>query len=217
MDTIPNLVLLALEESPWDYSTPLYTMINASDKKRKAMRLAKTINSFPKVETEYFAARPMEDQTCSICKIRYQHLPPRPADKANYHTNNLATTDRSQIDNNLHVDNPAICLPCGHILCKSCTKNWLSINSSCSSCRHPIPLPVIVFPLTAIDRFRQTCNLARMPSCTWRDFKAFILDSGLGWRPQEGGLDKARCKVAKDEVDRFESALVEESDRGWLK
>lgn len=71
MDTIPNFVLLALEESPWDYSTPLYTMINASDKKRKAMRLAKTINSFPKVETEYFAARLMEDQTFSICKIRY--------------------------------------------------------------------------------------------------------------------------------------------------
>lgn len=217
MDTIPDLGLLAPEESPWDYSTPLCTMINASDKKRKAMWLAKTINSFPKVETEYFAARPIEDQTCSVCKIRYQHLPPLPADKDNYHTNNLAITDRSQIDNNLQVDNPAISLPCGHILCKSCTKNWLSINPSCSSCRHPIPLPVIVLPLTAIDRFRQTCNLARMPSCTWRDFKAFILDSGLEWRPQEGGLDKARCKVAKDEVDLFESALVEQSDRGWLK
>lgn len=217
MDTIPDLGLLAAEESPWDYSTPLCTMINASDKKRKAMRLAKTINSFPKVQTEYFAARPIEDQTCSVCKIRYQHLPPLPADTDNYHINNLAITDRSQIDNNLHVDNPAICLPCGHILCKSCTKNWLSINPSCSSCRHPIPLPVIVLPLTAIDRFKQTCNLARMPTCTWRDFKAFILDSGLEWRPQEGGLDKARCKVAKGEVDRFESALVEESDRGWLK
>lgn len=39
-------------------------------------------------------------------------------------------------------------------------------------------------------------------------FKAFILDSGLEWRLQERKLDKARCKVAKDEVDQSESALA---------
>lgn len=165
------------------------------------------------VGTEYLAARPIEDQICSICHIRYQHLPPLPADEDNYHTNKLTITDHSRIHNNLHVDNPAIRLQCGHILCKACTKDWLSFNPSCSTCRHQIPLPAIVLPLTAINRFRQKVKKMAYP---WREFKTFILDSGLEWGPHEGGLDKERSKVAKDEVDQFEIALVEESDRDWL-
>lgn len=60
-----------------------------------------------------------------------------------------------------------------------------------------------------------TEHLVRIES-TWGDLKAFILDSGLEWCPREGGLDKLRSEVAKYEVDQWEIALVEESDRDWL-
>lgn len=222
MDTTPDLGVLA-PESPWDYPTPLHTMIEASEGKRKAMQLAKKINAFPEIGAAYLASRPIEDQTCSICKNRYQHLPPLPADNAQYHTNNLAITDRSRIHNNNNNNlnlrlayDPAICLPCGHILCKSCTKNWLSINPSCSTCRHPVPLPDIVFPKTAINRYMHTGNLLKLES-TWGDLKVFILDSGLERCPRGGGgLDKGRSEVAKYEVDQWESSLIEQSDRDWL-
>lgn len=118
MDTTPDLGVLA-PEIPWDYPTPLHTMIEASEEKRKAIQLAKKINAFPEVGAAYFANRPIEDQTCSICKNQYQHLPPLPADKAQYHTNNLIITDRSRIHNNNNLNlnlqqayDPAICLPC---------------------------------------------------------------------------------------------------------
>lgn len=81
MDKTPDLGILA-PESPWDYFDSLHTMIEASEEKRKAMQLAKTINAFPSVGAAYFASRPIEDQTCSICKNQYQHLLPLPADKA---------------------------------------------------------------------------------------------------------------------------------------
>lgn len=215
MDTSPDLGVLT-PESLWDYSTPLHTMIEASEEKRKAMQLAKRINAFPEQEAAYFTGRPIEDQTCSICKNRYQQLRPLPADEAQYHKNNLAITDRSRIRNNnnnpnlQHAYNSAICLPCGHILCKSCTKTWLSINPSCSTCRHPVPLPDIVYPETAINQYRKMGKLVTVKS-TLGDLKVFILDSGLERCTPRGGagLDKGRIQVAKYEVDQWESSLIE--------
>lgn len=218
MDSTPDLGVLT-PESPWDYSTPLHTMIEASEEKRKAMQLAKKINAFPEVEAAYFTSCYIEDQTCSICRNRYQHLPPLHVDMAQCRANILAITVRSGIHNinnnpNLqHAYNPAICLPCGHILCKSCTTIWLRINSSCPTCRHPVPLPDIVLPKTAINWYvHMGGNLATLES-TWGDLKAFILDSGLEWCPRGGGLDKRSREVAKYEVDQWESLLIEESQR----
>lgn len=170
-------------------------MIEASEAKRKAMQIVKKMNASPEVGAAYFASRLNEDQTCSIRKNRYEHLPPLPADTSQYHTYNLAITDRSPIYNNSNdlnlqrAYNSAICLPCGHILCKSYRKNWLSINPSCSTCRHPVPLPDIVFPKTAINQYMHSGNLAKLESA-WGDLKAIILDSGFEWchRGEEGWI-----------------------------
>lgn len=110
------------------------------------MQLTKKIKSFPRVGPSSTHRGP----DLFDLQNRYQHLPSPPTDKAQYRTNSLAITDCSRIHNNnnnnnnnlnlQNTDNPAICLPCGHILCKSCAKNWLSIKPSCSTCRHPVPV-----------------------------------------------------------------------------
>lgn len=81
MDTNPDLGVLA-PEIPCDYSTPLHTITETSEEKRKGMQLIKKINSFPRVGALYFASRPIDDQTCLICKNRYQRIPPLSAKKA---------------------------------------------------------------------------------------------------------------------------------------
>lgn len=182
MDTNPDLGVLA-PDSPCDYSTPLHTIIEASEEKRKGIQLTKMINSFPRVGAPYFASRPIDYQTCLICENRYQRIPPLSAENAQSHANSLSISDRPGVHNNnsnlQHADNPAVCLRCGHVLYKSCTNNWLSVNRFCSRYRHPVPLPDVGFPKTAINRYMHMGNLVRIES-TWGESGGVHFGFGVG-------------------------------------
>lgn len=77
-------------------------------------------------------------------------------------------------------------LPCGHVGCGGCLRDWLHVNRQCPSCRHDVPADAPLPPVRVVDSLAELrAKSGDLPAADVADWKE-RRDKWLKARPPDG-------------------------------